>query len=160
MIDPIHLLSYIIRPALKELDLHSEAAERLLLGTACAESDCGRWLRQVGEGPALGIFQMEPATHLDCWVNFLQYRPDLAKKIVRFTRYIWPECPEPREMIGNLVYATAMARVKYLRDPAPIPGTLEEQAVYWKSVYNTEQGAGTVEKYIRKWRQFVPANVA
>jgi hypothetical protein len=155
----VQLLEYVIRPVLKGLGLHSEAAERLVLGTACAESDCGRWLRQKEDGVALGIYQMEPATHLDIWINFLQYKPVLANKVISWSTAVAPDVPEPREMVGNLNYATAMCRVHYLRDPEPIPDTLPEQAEYWKRVYNTHLGAGTADGYIKKWRRFIALGV-
>src|SRR5258708_26545125 len=36
---------------------------------------------QLGGGPAVGLFQMEPTTHDDCWTNFLNFRPVLAGKV-------------------------------------------------------------------------------
>lgn len=41
--------------------LCSDAAVNLLLGTAAQESEFGKYIRQI-RGPALGVFQMEPAT--------------------------------------------------------------------------------------------------
>lgn len=156
MIDPIHLRTYVIRPVLKDLGLWSEAAEKLLLGTACQESQCGRWLRQIGEGPAVGIYQMEPATHDDIWNNFLDHRQAIARK-VKLT--VCGLAPSAEQMAGNLIYATAMCRVHYLRVPDAIPPTLAEQAVYWKRFYNTELGKGRVEDYIKSWDRFIPAGL-
>lgn len=156
MIDPAHLLLYVIRPVLKDLGLHSEPAERLVLGTACQESECGRWLKQLGGGPAVGIFQMEPATHDDLFLNFLKHRTALREKV---WRYVEPDHEDANEMVGNLFYATAMCRVHYLRVPEPIPEDLNGQAKYWKRTYNTYKGKGTVEKYIQNWQRFVPAGV-
>jgi hypothetical protein len=155
MIDPEQLLRYVIMPVLTGLDLYSDAAARLLLGTACQESECGRWLRQFGNGPARGIFQMEPATHNDLWDNFLKYKPDLEKRV-----YVWTSNKEParaEEMTGNLYYAAAMCRVHYLRFPEPIPDNLPAQAAYWKKYYNTTAGKGKVEEYISNWRRFMPS---
>jgi hypothetical protein len=161
MIDAAQLLDHVIRPVLKDMALWSPEAERLVLGTACAESDCGRWLKQRGGGPALGIFQCEPATHQDIWVNYLQFHTPLAQRVLRWSTSAglgWPpEVPEPSELIGNLFYATAICRVHYLRDPDAIPDTLLGQALYWKRCYNSLDGKGTVDGYIRKWNQFVPA---
>ncbi|KAF0118141.1 MAG: hypothetical protein FD149_866 [Rhodospirillaceae bacterium] len=78
MCDSAHFVTTVIRPTLLHLGLHSPAAEALLLGTAIQESRLGTYLRQTGGGPALGVYQMEPATHEDIWTNFLAYRPDLA----------------------------------------------------------------------------------
>ena len=79
MIDVKQFRANIIEPALTVLELDSVAAQELLLGTAVQESRI-TYLRQLGNGPALGLFQMEPATHNDIWDNFLEYKPELAKK--------------------------------------------------------------------------------
>lgn len=155
MISPAHLLDHIIRPVLKSLDLHSPAAEKLMLGTAATESACGQYLVQLG-GPALGIWQMEAATHDDCWTNYLAHRPQMYGRIKRF---VINSAHPAEEMVGNLYYACAMARIKYARDSAPIPDTLPEQAAFWKRVYNSAAGAGTAEKYIAAWRTYVPPNL-
>jgi len=157
MIEPSHLLKYVIRPVLKDLGLWSVPAEQLVLGTACQESECGRWLHQLGAGPALGIYQMEPATHNDIWDNFLEYKPDLVEKLKRFHINLAEdtEC----ELMGNLYYATAMCRVNYLRMPGAIPDYLGGQAQYWKTFWNTELGAGTIQEYIDNWNRFVKPGV-
>lgn len=72
----------LIKRVLVALDLHSESAENLLIGTAAQESALGEYIRQLGNGPALGIFQMEPATFKDIVQNYLQYKPELAKLIM------------------------------------------------------------------------------
>jgi len=64
MTDADHLRREIIAPALRHIGMWSGAAENLLLGTAAVESRMGTYLRQVGGGPALGIWQVEPVTHL------------------------------------------------------------------------------------------------
>ena len=67
MIDRHQLDRDIIEPVLSRLHAASPAARALLLGTAAQESAMGRYIRQLRGGPALGIFQMEPATHDDIW---------------------------------------------------------------------------------------------
>jgi len=153
MIDPKHLRAEVVRPVLTALDLHSGAAEDLLMGTCAQESQCGRYLRQLG-GPALGIFQMEPATHLDLWTNFLHFRPQLADKVASFAGR---KGPRPEEMVGNLNYAAAMCRIQYYRRPEAIPGTLKDQAEMWKSAYNSALGKGTVEEYLANWKRYIEA---
>lgn len=151
MIHPTHLLHYVIRPVLKDLNLYSPQAERLLLGTACKESECGLWLKQIGGGPALGIYQMEPDTHLD-HLMFLDRRVPLKLKV-----RAWGTGQD--DMAGNLYYATAMCRVHYLRVPEPIPNDLPAQAAYYKKYYNTEKGAATIQEYIDAWNTFVPTGI-
>ena len=60
----------VIRPALTKINLWSRSAEELVLGTAIVESGL-TYLKQRGEGPALGLWQIEPATHEDLYTNFL-----------------------------------------------------------------------------------------
>ena len=57
---------YVIRPALQIVDLWTKQAEVLLAATAYVETN-GEFLKQegnVGDG-GLGIYQIEPSTHLD-----------------------------------------------------------------------------------------------
>jgi hypothetical protein len=77
---PATFLNDVIRPALQAIELDSEAAEQLLLGTAQQESDL-RATVQDGGGLALGDFQMEPNTHNDIWANYLAFHADLAGKV-------------------------------------------------------------------------------
>lgn len=149
MINPDQLREYVIRPVLKTLDLYSQQAEELLLLTAAHESKLGYFLHQVG-GPALGIYQCEPATHDDCWTNFLAYKPKLAELVRE-----WGGSAET--MTGNLFYATAIARCQYLRDPEPLPfaSDVRGMANYWKRVWNTSQGRGTPDQAFDAYKRFV-----
>lgn len=70
---------WLIQRATISLGLWSQAAEDLLLGTAIQESGLVH-VRQVG-GPALGYWQMEPATHDDIWASFVQHRPELRRAL-------------------------------------------------------------------------------
>ncbi|SFD67104.1 hypothetical protein SAMN05660831_02066 [Thiohalospira halophila DSM 15071] len=151
MLSPDQLMDLVIRPTLAHLDPeipHTEEAEELLLGTAITESGL-QYLQQLGGGPALGLWQMEPATERDIWDNFLGYRGELELAIdgLEGRRTL---AKAGGALTGNLFYAAAMARVHYYRvsEPLPLSGDLEAQADYWKRHYNTDQGAGTVEHYI------------
>ena len=48
----------------------------LLVGTACVESNCGEYIKQIN-GPACGIFQIEPNTAKDIQENYIKYNPYL-----------------------------------------------------------------------------------
>ena len=156
MIDVYQFRKYLLEPVLDQMELHSDAAVELLLGTAIQESNL-TFLRQLGDGPALGVFQMEPATHDDIWENYLLHRPELAARVARTTRY--PGIGMAADMVGNFWYATAMARIHYLRVPKalPEPGDVEGMAHYWKDYYNTLLGAGTVDEYIENWETHGPS---
>lgn len=154
------LIDLVIRPTLEILGLYSPASCNLVFGTAAAESHCGKYLKQVGAGPALGIFQMEPATHDDIWRNYLRYNEGRAGALVRLSiPHKFGEAPEgvlveAQEMVGNLYYATAMCRIHYLRKREPLPAAddLEGLAWYWKTHYNTLLGKGTVSHFLESWK--------
>lgn len=146
---------HVLRPTLKGLGLYSVEAEQLLLGTIAQESNF-QYIDQITQnaevlGPACGLYQMERATHDDIWKNYINHRPQLRAKVDRFATLL----PKWEQMAGNLYYATAMARVFYLRFPAAIPTTLDGQAEYWKKYWNTHLGKGTAAQYRLNYKRFV-----
>lgn len=150
----LDLLETVIRPTLQALNLASRPAELLLLGTAIAESGLEERV-QRGNGPARGLFQMEPNTHQDIWDNYLKYRPALAAKVKALKKNDW--VGDADQLQHNDEYACAMARVHYWRVPSKIPdsGKIEDLAAYWKSHYNTPQGGGTVKHFVDAWNSFM-----
>lgn len=152
-----HLRNYVIGPTLHYIGLWSESAENLLLGTAAQESHCGKMLHQVGGGPALGVYQIEPNTHHDVWDNFLKYRSEFATLIqsLASTNYLSRHSPE--ELIVNLAYATAIARIIYYRvsDPLPFAHSVEALGIYWDLHYNKNPHKGTVEEFIYNYQKYV-----
>ena len=143
MINPEQFTHHIIKPVLHHLNAYSDAAAKLLLGTALTESGL-KYVKQLNDGPALGVFQMEPDTHDDIWQNYLKYRPILSAPIREYVRY-----PGADNLAGNMYYACGMARVHYLRVPSVLPESLEGLAHYWKDHYNTHLGAGKVSHFMR-----------
>ena len=145
-LNPENLIDEVIRPALEELGYWSPDACALLLGTAAQESRL-EYLRQI-KGPALGLWQMEPATHADIYDNYLIYRSSLRTKARAIRAVRWSLGSKP--LTWNLRYASAMARIHYLRVPKPLPFRLDfrSMARYWKEYYNTEQGAGTELEFL------------
>lgn len=137
----------IVAPVLKRLGLDSLAARRLLAGTALTESGL-RFLVQLGGGPGVGVYQMEPATHADIWKNYLHYRPELAGKIAV---YACDGLPRTEQMAGNLYYATALARVHYRRAKPPLPDAENATALaqYHKDHYNTALGKTDVAQSLK-----------
>ena len=142
----------IVKPALVALDHWSDPAERLMMGTAAQESGLIH-TRQLGGGPALGYFQMEPATHDDCWASYIDFRASLKSKVLAIRTANGP--PQASEMETDAKYAAAMARVRYMRVAAGIPDTGREIAAYWKLYYNTPLGAGTTGEFIANWNRLL-----
>lgn len=151
MIDIPQFRKNIIVPALTVIGAHSDAAEELVLGTALQESRL-QYIKQLGNGPALGFFQMEPATHDDIWINYLAFQDDLKTKLLTLAAPSNGQVSS-NELMGNLWYAAAMCRIHYRRvaDPLPQAGDVPGMASYWKEHYNTHLGAGTEEEYEEVW---------
>ena len=145
------LLSMVIRPALTKINLWSRSAEELVLGTSIVESGL-TYLKQHGECPALGLWQVEPATHEDLYTNYLHYRQDLGSKLMELRA---PNLSMGENLAANLMYGAAVCRLCYYRKPNALPaaGAIEGQGAFWKQHYNTPFGAGTVSKYVYKVQQ-------
>lgn len=128
-----------------------EAVE-LLMGTCAQESHLGKYRRQLGGGPALGIFQMEPATFRDIRDNYLAYHEDLRNKIMEISGV---SALEPEDLVENDRLAVCMARAHYSRVREAIPASLDGWARYWKQYYNTPLGKGTVEEFVANYKNLV-----
>ena len=155
MLSAIHLQDHVIAPALDKIGLWSRSAEDLVLGTAIVESGL-TYIRQWGDGPALGLWQVEPSTQNALYTNFLNYRPCLLFKITEL-RSAGLSLEE--NLATNLMYGAAVCRLCYYRKSEPLPeaGDLEGQGEYWKTHYNTPLGKGTVTKYVYKVGQILKA---
>ena len=145
----------IIKITLKKLDTkyYSDQAVDLIYNTGLVESNY-QYLRQLGDGPARGFFQMEGATAVDICKNYLCYRPKLMGKIENIcflNNFVIPASDQKQlEFLleTNIGFSILMTRLHYRRVPKPLPYTLEDQAIYWKAYYNSHLGKGTVEKFI------------
>lgn len=154
MINNEQLREQIILPALSKLNQYSADAVELLVFTCAVESNGGTYVKQV-KGPALGIYQMEPATYNDLWQNFVRKRADLSTILgAQFNCFHMP--PEDR-MIYDLQFATVMARIFYLRAPGSIPKKDDLDGIwnYYKKFWNTELGKAKKDQCIKAYKQFI-----
>jgi hypothetical protein len=144
----------VVQPTLIALGLMSTAALNLVTGTALAESGAG-YLKQVGGGPALGLWQVEPATEQDIWKNFLAYRHDLCTKLHGL---LAPGATTP-QLVGNLLYGAAICRLKYLRAPEILPAAQDAagMASFHKRIYNSALGAANPEANAPLFQQAIDA---
>jgi len=133
--------------------INQKAAVNQLLGTVFQESMIGNvtHLKQIG-GPALGIYQIEPATEEDIWENYLKFRTDKASFIRGLMQQHYTEYGT--DLVVNLRYATAMARLKYWRrsfkwpkDPNDIPAL----AIIWDTHYNANPDHGWPSQFMFKF---------
>lgn len=139
---------HVLIPTLQDFQLFSPAAVILLLGTAMVESDF-KYIHQIGGGPAIGLYQMEPATHDDIWINYIKYHPHLHDDVMMIGRESW-------EMHGNLYYATLMCRLHYRRFSEPLPLITEhDMARYHKKYYNTAGGHTNVIQSTRVFKRII-----
>lgn len=136
----------LIRRTLQNVDsaLCSDAAINLLLGTAAQESKFGEYIRQI-RGPALGVFQMEPATF-----DWLRDKYSLKYPAVLKARMA-------EELEWDLFLSILTARLRYRVIPEALPSSSDvlALALYWKQHYNTPAGAGTVEEFIANYGKYV-----
>lgn len=137
-------IKYVIDPTLKKLGLYSESASNLLTMIAAHESMKGHYIVQT-TGQAKGLFQMEDATHdyLLSWVK--SNKPELYKAIVA----MGDNDPSAMKMVTDLDYATAMARVFFLRFPEALPSgkDVDAMSAYAKRRWNTHMGKATPDDY-------------
>jgi hypothetical protein len=149
-----------IRPEPQDPPWCSEAAVRLILGTAAAESGLGRYWWQVGSdgspaGPAVGWLQIEPGTHRDLWRSYLAYRPQLRIAIGAMGYAV--EDDVRHELLVEPRYSVVVARMLYRRAPRRLPHArdLSGLATYWKDFYNTHLGAGSIDGWLEAWRRHI-----
>lgn len=131
----------------------------LMIGTAATESHLSQ-RAQYPNGPARGLFQVEPTTARDTYQTYLKRedRRDLYHSMMGIcfglasAPFFIPNLKEiERLLMFYDDYCAIFARLKYLRRPEAIPKSLGNLAEYYKRWYNTPAGAGSVRKYIRDW---------
>ena len=160
----LHLARHVVKPALIHASggaMHgfdTDTAVWLVTGIAAVESEF-RALRQHPTGPALGLWQMEPASADDIWTNFLRFRPDLEGRIHAM---LAPTHSRDMQLIDNLRYGAAMARLQIWRSPSRLPASVDPAmfAAIWKRDYNTAAGKGTEAKFMQAWTRLVAPAVA
>lgn len=153
MLNCKQLTELIIEPALKDLVMFSQDAVELLLFTCANESNGGSYLHQVN-GPALGIYQIEPRTYADLWENFINKKNDILMKLTH--SFDCNRMPSEDRIIYDLRYATAIARIFYARIPHPLPSATDVNAIwnYYKTYYNTSAGKANFYTAYHAYIQF------
>lgn len=152
------LKSEIIKPTLDLLNMHSENAVELLVFTCACESKGGTYLKQI-KGPALGIYQMEPNTHQDIWVNYIYNNGALVQKMA--LNFNCVTVPTASRLIYDLMYSTAMARLHYRRFKEALPNYKDVEAMYayYKKYYNTPAGKARKDYAIKDYEKFTGRKV-
>lgn len=156
MIDNKQLRELIIKPALDGLQMYSSEAEEILVFTCACESLGGTYLKQI-KGPALGIYQMEPATYTDIWQNYIKHHGSVVNLLT--LNFQCHNMPLPERMIYDLKFATVMARLHYRRRKEPLPKANDIDGIweYYKKYYNTPAGKAEKEPSIKHYQKFLKA---
>tara|TARA_B100000809_G_scaffold266667_1_gene330604 strand:+ start:2216 stop:2680 length:465 start_codon:yes stop_codon:yes gene_type:complete len=132
------LTELVIIPTLKEIPFgYSDAAVMAIQMIIAHESACGTYIAQT-KGPALGIIQMEPATHDDVWVH-----GDSIKKNALLLGLI---DNHSKKLIYDLRYNVFMARQKLFMAKGALPTDEWGMAEYLKKHWNG-YGKATATKY-------------
>lgn len=139
----------LIEPTLKELDRivpYSQKAADFIFAIGKVESNYSH-IKQPG-GPALGFWQIEPKTHDDLWVNYLNTRTDLAFYIRGAATQRASVDTMHNELLFNLRYQVLVARAIIRRVPEKLPYTKQEMAAQWKKYYCTSKCKGSEQDFI------------
>ncbi len=136
--------------ALYRLDCYSDDGLALVVRTGMAESGY-RALQGYGESnPAIGFWQIEPATLYDMMRNYIVYRPQYRKALEELGMQFKGDDIEVSVM-ANMAVQAGLCRLHYRRDKYPLPSwdCMETQGKYWKRVYNTHKGRGTIKHFLK-----------
>ena len=127
-------LEYVIQPTLKLLGVESESANKLMLATACFQSNLGQHLLQE---EAIGIFGISEGLHQEVWDKHIAYDCDLASTVRGMaSQHEFPKAPHV-ELVANLRYATAIAWLIYqYRDlTLPLADDIESLTDCWQRFF-------------------------
>lgn len=144
------LFGQYIEAVLKHYELPcTPAVVQLLVMIAAHESGGFHYVKQMGDGPAKGLLQMEPIG-LEEVQRYYQLRSE------RFA-----SLPDLRTItLDHLVFdatiALVCARVFFMAKPEALPaeGDFEGLARYAKKHWNTDSGKATWEDYAEAYRRY------
>jgi hypothetical protein len=128
---------------------------------AAHESFLGLHLKQIGGGPARGIYGMESGvdskgrqrTEPDIWRSYLAYKTGLVAKIEAMCGV---GGPNEHQLTYNPIYSTIMCRIKLLQCPGPLPpaDNIPAMGKYADDFYNAG-GKASPDKYINDYKRLV-----
>lgn len=139
----------VIRAALSYIGAkHIPQWERLLCLTIAAESQMGRYTRQL-KGPARGITQVEPDTERTALRWLSKNEPDM---FARLKQLRVPAKLDIHEAEYNAAYSIALAYAVYRwRQVEPTAEmTVDDLAAVYKAKYNTAKGKANVDAVLTR----------
>ena len=152
----------IVQPTLLAITLWSLSAEELLIATAVHESAGLTYIRQLPradgrQGPALGFFQIEPATAEDLVKRYIfQDKTELGKRL-RIASQFEPWGNINERLIGDMRFGCIIARLKYWSAPPPLPraGDVPAMASYWWRFYHGDVGENKESDFIASYERWL-----
>ena len=151
-----HLKKYVVEPTLNEIPRgYSEEAVVAIMQIMAHESRRGHYLKQVN-GPALGLIQMEPATHDDTWANGDSiWENATLLGIVSQREYERKIHPPAERLVYDLRYNVFMARQRLFMKPEALPTDPIKISVYLKRHWNTVHGKALGLDYYDDWTRWI-----
>lgn len=153
MFDITQFRDNIVTPSLELIQMRSECMVELLVFTCAIESAGGTYVKQKN-GPALGIYQIEPATFTDLWVNYISRKPDIVNLLSLNCNV--HRMPEPHEVMWDLRIASICTALLY-RYKKVTPTQKDEDYLWdlYKTHYNTPGGAAEKDPSLKLYRKFI-----
>jgi hypothetical protein len=174
---PEYILHHIIRPTLSYCEFPQSSPgssyEHLVFATGAHESLGYTQIYQMGGGPALSPWQIEPLTARNLWTRHVIGRTSpiglklsslvfLQRSISPSNMVLIPLNPTDNmlhQLATNFPLACAICRLKYYDSPFVLrPAddlTPNDYAQVWKMYYNSLKGKGTVDEFLSNYREFV-----
>lgn len=156
-IDPIIALFNLPAPENIDADDWLTLQQNLLAGTAAHESGDFKNRQQIGGGPALGLFEIEPPSLEDLYTNFLAFHADLKAKLDSLQD---PTAPDTvTELKHNDRYGAGAALLMYWRHAKSIvwptdPNDIAALGAIYKRYFNGN-GKATPEEFVDDFARWV-----
>lgn len=133
----LHSLSFEAVKAFENVLPSGDEVVKQMFFTAVVESGGGRWDKQIGGGPAVSYWQIEPVTAEDIYYRYLKDRPRYKRCLEEYSGVTNVPRGTIRDvLLQNDRFAAGLARLVYAMDRGSIPeGSWEAHALYWKSAY-------------------------
>jgi len=147
------LVNLVIIPTLEEIPkgLSAESVQAITMIIA-HESKRGNFLKQMGNGRALGLIQMEPTTHDSTWEHGDSIWDNALKLgIITLHEYGLDIHPPASRLIYDLRYNVFMARQRLFMKPEALPKTPYQMSFYLKKFWNSAGGAADSNSYLRDY---------
>ena len=129
----------------------------MILETCAAETLLGTHKDRTNYSAGTSIAQIDNGTFV--WLRDKYGKSSVATRIndhfdidINRVQYV--------ELEHNALLGMIWCRLRYLPVSAPIPDTLDGRAAYWKKWFNSTEGKGTVEGYIKKVNECSVARLA